>query len=147
MSDPGPPTGSDDGLRAEVERLRLLHMISERFTSSLDFDELLPTVFDSVLDAVGAQGGSLWIAEGDVLRCKLALGSASQKLVGSEVPIGTGFIGDVARKQRSTIVTDAMQDPRFHERLAKAGQLNVRHDHVVPPRSLTTSTGDTDSSK
>jgi len=64
-----PPVHTED-VRDELERLRLLHAISQDFSSSLDFDELLPKVFDSVLSAVGAQGGSIWIAEGggDVLR-------------------------------------------------------------------------------
>ncbi len=121
--DPGLPPTSGDGLQAEVERLRLLQSISHEFASSLDFDELLPNVFNTVLSAVGAQGGSIWIAQGDVLRCRLALGSASQKLVGKEVPIGTGFVGDVARKQRSTIVTDAMQDPRFQDRVDRSSTM------------------------
>ncbi len=107
---------SPPDLRDEVERLRLLHAITLEFGASLDFDELLPKVFDRVLTAVGAQGGAIWIAEGDVLRCKLALGGASQKLVGTTVPMGTGFVGDVARKGRSTVVTNAMQDPRFQIR-------------------------------
>jgi GAF domain-containing protein/multidrug efflux pump subunit AcrA (membrane-fusion protein) len=120
-----PPTlpGEPDALAAEVERLRLLHAIGQEFNSSLDFDELLPTVFNTVLDALGAQGGSIWIAEGDVLKCRLALGPGSAKLVGSETPIGTGFVGDVARKQRSTIVADAMQDERFQDRLDRSSTM------------------------
>src|SRR5436853_7465112 len=109
------PSVAADDVRAELERLRLQYSIGLEFNSSLDFDELLPKVFDTVLSAVGAQGGSIWIAEGDVLRCRLALGSASQKLVGTTLPVGTGFVGDVARKQRTTIVTDAMRDARFQE--------------------------------
>lgn len=105
-----------DELREEVERLRLLQAISLEFSRSLDFDQLLPKVFDRVLTAVGAQGGSIWIAEGDQLRCRLAMGSASQKLIGTTVAMGTGFVGDVARKQRTTVVRDAMQDPRFSMR-------------------------------
>ena len=105
-----------DELKEEVERLRLLQAISLEFSRSLDFAELLPKVFDRVLTAVGAQGGSIWIAEGDQLRCKLAMGGASQKLIGTTVPIGSGFVGDVARKQRSTMVVNAMQDPRFEMR-------------------------------
>lgn len=107
----------------DVERLRLLHEIGQEFFSSLDFDELLPKVFNTVLSALGAQGGSIWIAEGDVLRCRLAAGSASQRLVGQEVPVGTGFVGDVARKQRSTIVTDAMHDPRFEQRIDRSSTM------------------------
>lgn len=110
-------------LRAEAERLRLLHRISQEFNSSLDFDELLPQVFDSVLSAVGAQGGSLWIAEGGELRCRLALGASSQKLVGTTMPLGAGFVGDVARKQRTTIVTNAMRDPRFEQRVDRSSQM------------------------
>src|SRR5256712_7510186 len=119
-----PPVHTED-VRDELERLRLLHAISQDFSSSLDFDELLPKVFDSVLSAVGAQGGSIWIAEGggDVLRCRLALGSASQKLVGTEMPVGTGVVGDVARKQRTTIVQDAMQDARFQQRIDRSSTM------------------------
>jgi GAF domain-containing protein/multidrug efflux pump subunit AcrA (membrane-fusion protein) len=120
---PPPPSGEPGDLAAEVERLRLLHAIGQEFNSSLDFDELLPKVFNTVLDALGAQGGSIWIAAGDVLTCRLALGPGSAKLVGSETPIGTGFVGDVARKQRSTIVADAMQDERFQARLDRSSTM------------------------
>jgi len=122
-SDAGSPSVQAEDLRDELERLRLLHTISQDFSSSLDFDELLPKVFDSVLSAVGAQGGSIWIAEGDELRCRLAMGSTSQKLVGTTMPVGTGFIGDVARKQRTTIVADAMQDPRFQQRVDRSSTM------------------------
>lgn len=110
-----PPDGSNAApdLHAEIERLRLLHTIGQEFNSSLDLDELLPRVFHSVLTAVHAQGGSLWITEGDLLRCVLALGGSSERLVGARMPIGTGFAGDVASKQKTTVVTRAMEDPRF----------------------------------
>ncbi len=110
-----PPDGSSAApdLHAEIERLRLLHTIGQEFNSSLDLDELLPRVFHSVLTALKAQGGSLWIAEGELLRCVLALGGASERLVGARMPLGTGFAGDVASKQKTTVVTRAMEDPRF----------------------------------
>jgi GAF domain-containing protein len=104
-----------------VERLRLVQQIGQEFNSSLDFDELLPRVFKTVLDTLGAEGGSLWITEGDMLRCRLAVGGAGQRLVGAEMPVGTGFIGDVARKQRTTVVTRAMEDPRYDPAMDTAG--------------------------
>jgi len=121
--DPVVLTPPEREMREELERLRLLHSISLDFNSSLDIDELLPKVFDTVLSAVGAQGGSLWIAEGEELRCHLALGASSQKLVGTTVAVGTGFVGDVARKQRTTMVTQAMQDPRFEQRLDRSSSM------------------------
>src|SRR5207237_1293391 len=62
-------------------------------------------------------------AEGDVWRGRLALGSASQKLVGTTLPVGTGFVGDVARRQRTTIVTNAMSDARFQERIDRSSTM------------------------
>ena len=109
-----PPTPMEE-LRQEVERLRLLHAISLEFNASLDFDELLPRVFDRVLTALGAEGGSLWIAEGDLLHCRLALGPGSQRMVGAQMPVGTGFVGSAAQNQRTTMVIEAVRDPRFQE--------------------------------
>jgi GAF domain-containing protein len=107
------PPQSAEELRLEVERLRLLHSIGLEFNASLDFEELLPRVFHRVLTALGAEGGSLWITEGDMLRCRVAEGGAGARLVGAMVPVGTGFVGDVAQRQKTTIVTRAVEDPRF----------------------------------
>jgi GAF domain-containing protein len=109
----GGPAASVEELRREVERLRLLHSITIEFNTTLDFEELLPRVFDRVLTAVGAGGGSLWIAEGDMLHCRLAVGGSAARLVGAQMPVGTGFVGDVAQKQRTTMVMEAARDPRF----------------------------------
>ncbi|HEY7504520.1 MAG TPA: GAF domain-containing protein [Gemmatimonadales bacterium] len=115
------PPASLEELRREVERLRLLHSITLEFNATLDYDQLLPQVFDRVLAAVGAAGGSLWIAEGDMLHCRLAVGGAGSKLVGAKMPVGTGFVGDVAKKQRTTMVMEAVRDPRFQEATEAAG--------------------------
>ena len=115
------PPATLEELRREVERLRLLHSITLEFNATLDFDQLLPQVFDRVLAAVGAAGGSLWIAEGDMLHCRLAVGGAAGKLVGAQMPVGTGFVGDVAKKQRTTMVMEAVRDPRFQEATEASG--------------------------
>jgi GAF domain-containing protein/multidrug resistance efflux pump len=119
------PPASTEELRDEVARLRLMHSISLEFGATLDFDELLPRVFQRVLAALGAQGGSLWIAEGDMLRCRLAEGGAGHRLVGAEMPVGTGFVGDVAQRQRTTIVTRAMDDPRYEPRVDSSEMLST----------------------
>ena len=127
-----PPAGLEE-LRHEVERLRLLHSISLEFNASLDFDELLPRVFDRVLTALGAEGGSLWLTEGDMLHCRLALGSGGQRLVGARMPVGTGFVGDVARKQRTTRVMEAVPDPRFQEATDRGSEDTVSTTVMATP--------------
>jgi GAF domain-containing protein len=128
------PTTSTDELREEVERLRLLHAISLELGASLDFDELVPKVFNRVLAALGAEGGSIWIADGDVLRCRIAVGGRGDRLVGAEQPIGTGFVGDVALQPRTTIVTRAQEDPRFQQSVDQSTEsvaLNVMATAMV----------------
>jgi RND family efflux transporter MFP subunit len=102
---PGPDT--------EVERLRLLWEIGQEFNSTLDLQGLLPRVFHRVLAALRASAGSLWVAEGDELRCVLAEGGAGARMVGATMPVGVGFVGDVASRQKTTVVTRAVEDPRF----------------------------------
>ena len=99
-----------------------MRSIDQEFNSSLDLDELLPRVFHSVLSALRAAGGSLWIAEGEMLRCRLALGGAGDRLVGAQMPVGSGFVGDVASRPRTTIVARAMDDPRHQQSLEQTGE-------------------------
>ena len=120
-----PAAATAEELREENERLRLMHSISLEFGASLDFDELLPKVFQRVLAALGAQGGSIWIAERDILRCRLAEGGASQKLIGAQMPLGAGFVGDVAQRQKTTIVTRAVEDPRYQAQVDSAEMLST----------------------
>jgi len=94
------PATSTDELREEVERLRLLHSTSLELSASLDFDELLPKVFHRALAALGAKGGSIWITDGDVLRCRIAVGG--ERLVGAELPVGAGLVGDAAQHVMAT---------------------------------------------
>src|SRR5689334_6739000 len=119
MSAPATPT---DELREEVERLRLLHSISLELGASLDFDELLPKVFQRVLAALGAEGGSIWIADRDMLRCRIAVGGRGERMVGAEVPLGTGFMGDVAQGQKTAVVTREVDDTRFDPTLDHSNQ-------------------------
>jgi GAF domain-containing protein/multidrug resistance efflux pump len=128
----GPPASVEE-LRREVERLRLLHSISLEFNATLEFDELLPRVFERVLAALGAEGGSLWIAEGDMLRCRLAVGGVGRRLVGAQMPVGTGFIGSVAQNQRTTMVMEAVRDPRFQEETDTSYQTTTSSNVMATP--------------
>lgn len=112
--------GPGDGV--ELAQLRLLWEISQEFNSSLDLQVLLPQVFHRVLGALRASAGSLWVAEGDQLRCVLAEGGAGARMIGATMPVGTGFVGDVASRQKTTVVTHALQDPRFEAGAAATGE-------------------------
>jgi GAF domain-containing protein len=138
----GTQPASMEELRREVERLRLVHSISLEFTATLDFDELLPRVFERVLAALGAEGGSLWIAEGEMLRCRLAVGgTGGQRLVGARMPVGTGFVGSVAQNQRTTMVIEAVRDPRFQEATDRVEETTSSNVMATPMLTAGTTVG------
>ena len=125
----GVPPVSQEELRREVERLRLLHSITLEFNATLDFDELLPRVFDRVMTALGAEGGSLWIAEGDMLHCRLAVGgAAASRLVGAQMPailVEASFITEP--REAAALATD-----EYRQALAD-GIAEGIEQHLSPP--------------
>lgn len=127
------PLQDDGELQAEVERLRLLWEIGQEFNSSLDTEQLLPQVFRRVVTTLGASAGSLWVTEGDQLRCVLAEGGAGSRMIGASMPVGAGFVGDVASRGKSTIVTHAMQDPRFAAGAAATGEQMAMESVMAAP--------------
>lgn len=100
--------------------LRLLYEAGLEFNSTLDLDELLPRVFDRVIDDVEAEAGSIWIRQGEVLVCKIARGPVSEQIEGMELPWGAGIVGDVGRRGESELVADARDDPRFVHQVDEA---------------------------
>lgn len=101
-------------------QLRLLYEAGLEFNSTLDLDELLPRVFDRVIDDVEAEAGSIWIRQGEVLVCKIARGPVSEQIEGMELPWGAGIVGDVGRRGESELVADARDDPRFVHQVDEA---------------------------
>lgn len=100
--------------------LRLLYEAGLEFNSTLDLDELLPRVFDRVIDDVEAEAGSIWMRQGEVLVCKIARGPVSEQIEGMELPWGAGIVGDVGRRGESELVADARDDPRFVHQVDEA---------------------------
>ncbi len=95
------------------EQADLLYEASLEFNSTLDLDELLPRLFDRVLEILDAEAGSIWLCRNGNVVCHLARGPASEQLKDLELPLGAGIVGDVARRGEPELVDDVRDDPRF----------------------------------
>jgi RND family efflux transporter MFP subunit len=95
------------------ERLRLLYDAGLEFNSTLELEELLPRVFDRVVEDLDAEAGSIWLRHGDTLVCELARGPVADRIQGMELPWGAGIVGDVGRRGEPELVEDAAIDTRF----------------------------------
>lgn len=112
--------------------LRLLHDASLEFNSTLDLDELLPRVFDRVIEALDAEAGSIWLRHGEVLMCEIARGPVSERIEGMELPWGAGIVGDVGLRGEPELVADAADDPRFVHQVDEATGF-ATHSMVAAP--------------
>jgi len=102
------------------EHLDLLYQASLEFNSTLDFEELLPRVFDRTLEILDAEAGSIWLRQGSNLICAIARGPVREQIQGLELPFGAGIVGGVAATGRPELITDARDDPRFVHQVDEA---------------------------
>jgi len=112
--------------------LRLLHEAGLEFNSTLELDELLPRVFDRVIEDLEAEAGSIWLRDGNTLVCKIARGPVSARIEGMELPWGAGIVGDVGRRGEPELVADARDDPRFVHQVDEATGF-ATHSMVAAP--------------
>jgi GAF domain-containing protein len=125
-ADVGPLHGLD------VEHLRTLIRLSQEFNATLDLGDLLPSILSEALKLLGAEMGSIWVLEGEHLRCLMSAGETGDALVGVELPLGAGLVGDAALHRRAVLVTDAAEDPRHLPQLDEAAGFSTGSAMAVP---------------
>ncbi|NIW35208.1 MAG: GAF domain-containing protein [Gemmatimonadetes bacterium] len=123
------------------EHLDLLFEASQEFNSTLDFDELLPRVFDRTLDILEAEAGSIWLREGDHIVCRIARGPVSEQIEGLELPLGAGIVGHIAHTGEPELVADARNDPRFVHQVDEATGFATRSMVAAPLKAKDTVLG------
>jgi len=115
------------------ERLKLLQRINQKFHESIRLAELLPTVFKEVIEAMGAEGGSIWLLDpsGRELECVIAAGGGGEKLRGSRLKLGEGLAGWVALHQQPTTVDDVKRDERWAADVGDARRLEFETTSLI----------------
>ena len=114
------------------EHLDLLYHASLEFNSTLDIDELLPRIFDKIIEILDAEAGSVWLRKGEQLVCEIARGPVGEKVEGLELPMGVGIVGSVAKTGESELVADARDDPRFVHQVDEATGFATRSMLAAP---------------
>ena len=114
------------------EHLDLLYRASLEFSSTLDFEELLPRVFDRALELLDAEAGSIWLRSGDHLTCRLARGPVGAQIEGLELPLGAGIVGHVAKTGEAELIADASDDARFVHQVDEATGFST-HSMLAAP--------------
>ena len=101
-----------------LERLTALYDIARIFNSTLELEDLCPIVTSKIRDILGAQACNLWLvaADGQSLEFVHQDGEDPTTTAESEISMGEGFVGVVARDGKGRVAEDAsveaLLDPR-----------------------------------
>ncbi|RMF82333.1 MAG: GAF domain-containing protein [Chloroflexi bacterium] len=95
------------------EHLQTLFKITQAMNSTLDFDEVLHTVIDSMMEVCNAQRGFLMVADEDgQLELRIARGLRTDE-VGHDVPYSATIVNQVIQTRETLLTNNAMYDENF----------------------------------
>lgn len=117
-----------------VDKLRKLLDITKTISRSLDLDELLNLVMDTLGSLIPYDAAGIYLIEFNpdnkspyIFKSKVVRGYQISDLIDPQLKMGEGFIGTVAQTQQSIISPDVSKDARYH-----AARERTRSEMVAP---------------
>lgn len=121
-------------LLQRVQELSVLNLSIQKFTSSLDLDQVFHHVLEELRRLLRVTACSVWLVdpEDEALVCRHCVGPSSELIHGWRLPPGVGIAGWVARNAAGVIVPDTNQDSRHFKEIDHATGWEVRSILCVP---------------
>ena len=118
----------------KIERLEHLIELTKHINSTLDLDKLLDNMLKISTDMLQAEAGSILLLdeEKEEFIFAAATGAKKDKLKDIRVPVGEGIAGWVARENKSVLVADAQNDPRFFRKVDQKTSFKTTSIIAVP---------------
>lgn len=98
-----------------IKRMSNFADLHEKFSSTIDLDELLVLVLQRAINFLDAEVGSIWLVEdhGEGIECCYAVGPTKDKVEGLKLKRGVGVIGSVIDNKAGIIVEDTTKNSNF----------------------------------
>jgi len=125
---------ADQALAARLEELNTLNEITRTITSSIDLDEIVRLTIKQVHDSWRIEASSLWLLDSSrqALRVLANVGTPMKVLEQVEVPIGVGFVGQVAESGKWFYTNDVASHPQHYREADKKTGFKTRSLLCVP---------------
>jgi RND family efflux transporter MFP subunit len=113
---------------ATVTRLTALYDISRVFSSTLELSELLPIMAEKIRDILQAAACNIWLVEAESHELKFAQQAGEDPSTDQSVriPVGEGFLGQVANLGEARLVASAEDEPELEARREAGGDFELR---------------------
>ncbi|MCX7698714.1 MAG: GAF domain-containing protein [Candidatus Goldbacteria bacterium] len=118
----------------KIKRLEHLTELTKHINSTLELNKLLDNMLQISTDMLQAEAGSILLLDedGDELIFAAATGEKKDMLKDIRVPVGEGIAGWVARENKSVLVADAQNDPRFFKKIDQKTSFKTTSIIAVP---------------
>lgn len=138
-----PPKAHAENEPHRVQRLNrnllLLNQVGQMLTSTLDTGEIAAQFVETVTQLIDTEGSTVWLFEDSEERyliCQAAYSAGKHVPPGQlRLSPGEGLAGWTAEYGQTAIVTDAMQDERFSDRVDNTLQFQTHSLLTVPLRA------------
>jgi K+-sensing histidine kinase KdpD len=138
------PSQSVDLLARRNRLLRLLNKASQALTSTLETEQVLERLLQVAIEIIGAYGSSVWLwheAYPELLICRAAFHSEDDGNDGDNAALlnqvldpGQGIAGWTAITNKSSIVNQVQDDPRFFSKVDSKSGFHTTSLLAVPMR-------------
>jgi adenylate cyclase len=100
-----------ESLRADYEKLRIAHELSQKLSFDTDLDEILKRIVDETFQLIKADRAVILLIDPDTEQ--LAPRYVKQKREGEEIQLSSSILEEVKNNKRAVLSSDAMLDERF----------------------------------
>lgn len=117
--------------RRQLEEVAFLHRTGQALAASLEMEDVLQSLLDSVRDHFGVEAASVALVDEQTreLVFRVATGGAADRVVGMRLKPGQGIAGWVAQSGLPIVVPSVERDPRWYPGVDR--QTGFRTEMVV----------------
>ncbi len=121
-------------LLKQTRHLNTYLTISSMVAQCLDLPELLEAVLPSVMETVSAEEASILLLDEDGVNLEFySLGGPSKEVLQTTTfPADKGIAGSVLQNQKSEVINDVGQDPRFYSQIDSQSGVVTRNMMAIP---------------
>jgi signal transduction histidine kinase/site-specific recombinase XerD/DNA-binding NarL/FixJ family response regulator len=124
----------EDSLQQRNRELALLNKVSQMFNSTIELDQVLATVLGEMRRLLNITAASFWLlaSEKEELVCQHAVGPGSDTVIGWQLALGHGIVGQAAQTREIINVVDSRSDKHHYKRVDQKIGLEFRSILSIP---------------
>jgi signal transduction histidine kinase len=121
-------------LETRAEQLEIINQVTFSLASTLELDPLLNLILDKALELLVTEAGTFMLTDEDTyeLEFRVVRGPASQDLLGTRLPIGTGLAGTAAQTGQTILVNRVREDKRWFDQVDASSDFQSESILTVP---------------